>query len=355
MKRRCLAIVFCLTVALSCFAFAGCGDGKEDKAQTDERATLFALSTESYADMQTAIQGYITAEFAYGNAGNTNSGWAEYVRHESKGEASVQNWNVTEAIRQQIVSVEKLAVTVNVFWFDFVGIKPEGGCLFEDRTDTVTQSLYVCKCNNGAYRYAVLPPELGERATNSYINAITDVALYENCKIVLRETEEKNGADVFDSGYIAEVSTSAIHRRYFGEEACDDVAENLPSEKEAYLFVDNGDIICAERYNATSDPVWELGNKYEYEFDNMQEAVADTVLVETYLYALDYPRFWLKSTKDGLNMTVVGDLGGTYTFRVEDNKIVAVSYQDDEYKGTMTITDFGKVTVTVPDEVKALA
>ena len=167
MKKKVLAIVVAVVLALGCTTFlAACGK-KKGKVDTFEGV----ISEKTYDSSENAVKGFLTEEL------NSDYLPATYVSHEKDSDVDVNKLTLTEADKTNIESAEKFKVK-------FTKIRSYGS--YEAEPAPTTPKTYenkvtVIKLTDGKYKFYTALPENGEVVTNSYLKSITD------CKSVSME------------------------------------------------------------------------------------------------------------------------------------------------------------------------
>lgn len=352
MKKKLTVAVLCLALAMSVFAFTACGD--KDGGKTN----FLTVSQDTYTDAKKAVEGYIANEL---ENEDDDVQTAVYVSHESKSTVKADNTDLTDAQKQDLASVEKVAAKITVT--NITGYNEQTS---DDITSTedITQTVYLLKYGETSYRYAVAAAVTGERATKSYLASITKAELYENSEITM-ESSEKEGDE---EGYYKSLATftkDAMYIKTFTDKAraasgnlgYDSTNDKDRGDSEAYYFLQDSEVTAAMKSYREAEPKWVKRSMDRYQ--NMAELLADNL--DGIFYELEYvPSFKLKVTKGGLQASIYNDVEVTLTIKVKDGKVTewneSASGEDDgvafEYSQKVTAGKFGKASVTVPDEAK---
>lgn len=361
MKKKLIPIVLCLAMALSCFAFTACG---KDKGKVD----VIAVSQTAYTDAEAAVKGYVAEELSFDMSffADEEVPYASaYTSHESKGTVKAEKTNLTDDQKKDLASIEKVAVKVNI---KYPTAYDEATDKITTDTEDITQTMYVLKYGETSYRYAVATPVNGERVSKSYIAAITKGSLYANCEVVSEQTEKAGNEEEYGKS-VEQLTADAIYTKDFVNKARADKNElgwnsedeNDYGDSESYMFMKDNSLVKVEKDYGTAEPAWTKSSYVRYE--SISQYVESVFGVFQYI-----PVYLIKTTKSGFEATVFSEVEVKCTLKVSDGKITEMtqvaSYEDTNEanekvqcssSSSIKISNFGKVTVTVPDDVKALA
>ena len=349
-----IAVVICLIASV-----VAC-----DNASDGESVKVVAVSSGEYSSVEDALKGYVKEELAYSMVYSDGAVedfvFAQYVSHQSKGTVANDKIKMSNEQKSGLVSAEKVAVKVKIS--------------LANSTDfsEVTQTAYVLKYGD-KYKFMVSIPEVGERATNSYVKMITSTDKYENCTLnnVYRSSEtdkddEFEGREYKFTTEATNVTTYYDETRFNnrapgGDEHSNDRKRYVVNNGNSFASVDNHFNEDQEEWTASDWGGEKIKTVKAYNAYFFEDTFSVVYTASLFIKTANGLELKLEDTRDGGYKSV-----NEYKITLTDDKITAIhmnstttwTHEDDETKVDMevfdidiTITAFGSTTVDVPEYV----
>lgn len=396
MKQRIKTFLAVLVAACLCFAAVACAnDGSSnEKGGAASAAPDFpgVLSEDAYASEDEALEAYMDAELYESECRRQ-----EKIRDLSLGESKKI---LGDTASDGVVGGKELKLFCRAW-------RHENTATADD-----IARVYLFTYQDGSVRYFVTNPAVGELVSYSYLATVTDSAIFANCTVTIEEKEYEIGddeiyedreilyladnkarVDYYDDGYhkveieddeIAEYRTEQyLADKKAGADYMKNSGEMRPGQ---YLKEVGDELLSASEkrdgsYELDDYPYLDFGQTHDFDKDGK-------ITVKDFFYSriiLDYCDYnftgiLLTRTATGLavqknNQDILADRlcgcgegddnthSATFELRFKNGKLEKIAYDCKCYDGsvlqeqmsvTITFSDFGKTSVTIPAEVDAL-
>ena len=361
------AVVTCVlaaSVAIGAISLTACnGNGySETYAGT--------ISEQSYTSQQLAIQAFLTEELS------TSSENATYVSYEKQGDISQKEINslaIPTAERESITSAEKGTILYTLS-------SDTANTLYAADDPTLCKGVYILNMGN-AYRYYDPIPAIGEALSNSYLQSVLSSDSYTNCTMEMKLFSETTtqGKDLTISyDLVCKITDKVVGIDLSVTAAMSDKSKT----KTMKLFVvdDNGSVKAVFENKGTY--VLLPDNEYDDYFlnvdstDELAEMSMPRYLDASYFEKTDtgfkmkdnkvFDYIWEYAKASGYGGCIISKAEGSFDFRIKEGRICEGTStcsinMGDSFTGVMVYAnstnsykyyDFGKTTVTLPDDAK---
>lgn len=272
MKKKILALITFIVVAVLCFTVAACGGGNDD----GDYGKTFAgkLSEQTYTTAEEAAAAFIENEIS----GNTTH--AVFVSYEKVADVAEEDiaelLGITEDEVADIESVEEGVISYT---------ETIAAAYSAESSDVTEQKVYIVHYVSGEFRYFVPVVSVGEVLTKSYYEWVMDPDNYKNCTMTMSMQQETSvsitgfGTETIltTTEYTYRITESAV---YLSMQVTSTITSNGATETEtealeAYIVEKSGTLLVVAREEGGP---WQVASAAEIglEFESIEDIVTSS-------------------------------------------------------------------------------